>query len=204
LEEGIKLKGAPARIYCSRLELPRLLKNTGRLVGVEVGVYKAEFTEYFCREGLKIYGVDPWSDYPLEKRQERQDFLYEHAKRVVKDYPNCTFIRKTSIEAAKDFEDESLDFVYIDGNHCFMSIAEDLYTWTPKIKKGGIISGHDYAHTPNPRIDKSCLHVKFVVDAWIKCFDINNWYVIGGMRGGDYPDIPYARDVWKSFLWIKQ
>jgi len=203
LEEGIKLKGAPVRLYCSREELPKFLRNRGLTTGAEIGVYKAEFTESFCKEGLRIYGIDPWTaeNYPLEKRQTRQDFLYGHAQRVVAKYPNCTLIRKTSVEASKDFEDESLDFVYIDGNHNFMSIAEDLYVWTPKVKKGGVISGHDYAHTPNPKINQTCLHVKFVVDAWIKCFGINNWYVIGGMR--NKPD-QYKRDVWKSFMWIKE
>ena len=48
------------------------------------------------------------------------------------------------MDAVKDFKDESLDFVYIDANHGYESTKEDIREWSKKVKKGGIVSGHDY------------------------------------------------------------
>ncbi len=48
------------------------------------------------------------------------------------------------MDALEDFEDNSLDFVYIDGDHNFKHISEDIYEWTKKVRSGGIVSGHDY------------------------------------------------------------
>lgn len=200
LKEGLKFKGSPYRIKdCSRLDLPAFLAENGFKKGVEVGVYKAEFTEEFAKAGLEIYGVDPWMAQGYEgheHRQARQDFLYGHAQRVVGKYPNCKLIRKTSMEAVKDFADESLDFVYIDGNHGLKYVVEDLWEWSKKVRKGGIIAGHDWGHKPRTGLDSFCLHVTPGVEAWLKCNNITNWYIIGGVRK--------LGDRWKSFLWIKE
>jgi hypothetical protein len=60
-------------------------------------------------------------------------------------------LRTLSVEAAKQFEDNSLDFVYIDGNHMYYAVMEDLTVWFPKIKAGGILAGDDVEdiHTPH-------------------------------------------------------
>ena len=55
-----------------------------------------------------------------------------------------TPIRKSSLEAAKDFQDESCDVVYIDMEHTYEAVKEDIQAWLPKVKTGGYISGHDY------------------------------------------------------------
>jgi len=199
LEEALQIKGHPIRVKgFSRLDLPKWLKEHGFNKGVEVGVYKAEFTEKFAQEGLEIYGVDPWMAQGYEgheHQQKRQDFLYGHAQRVLAKYPNARLIRKTSVEGAKDFKNESLDFIYIDGNHGLKYVIEDLWEWSRKVRKGGIIAGHDWGHKPRKGLDSFCLHVTPAIDAWTKCMHINNWYVIGGTGNAD---------KWKSFLWVKQ
>jgi len=53
-------------------------------------------------------------------------------------------IRDLSVNAAKRFNDNSLDFIFIDACHDYECVKEDLHTWYPKLKKGGIIAGHDY------------------------------------------------------------
>lgn len=183
LTAGIKLQGKPAKILdCSRNELPEFFKQMNFKIGAEVGVYKGEFTEKFCKAGLKMYAIDPWHSYTgsgrTQKRQERQNFLYEHAKRVLAPYNDCTIIRKTSMDAVKDFKDRSLDFVYIDGDHCFKNIAEDIYEWTWKVKIGGVVSGHDYYCTI-PQAKNVVCHIGAVVDAYVKVFGIENFYVFG-------------------------
>ncbi len=49
------------------------------------------------------------------------------------------------MDALADFEDESLDFVYIDGNHAAPWVDDDIREWSKKVRKGGVVSGHDYA-----------------------------------------------------------
>ena len=60
---------------------------------------------------------------------------------LVKKFKNVEIIRKTSAEASKDFGDESLDFVYLDGDHSYEAVKADLEALYPKIKAGGYILG---------------------------------------------------------------
>lgn len=79
--------------------------------------------------------------------QEQHDQLY--LKTLVRLAPytmtaRCHVWRMSGNEAAQLLPDLSLDFVYIDARHDFESVYNDLLTWTPKVKPGGIIAGHDY------------------------------------------------------------
>ena len=183
LIDGIKqLKGRPAEIPDSlRNELPELFKQLGFKVGAEIGVYRGEFTEKFCKAGLQMSAIDPWMGYKgagrSETKQEMQDYNYECAKKLLSPY-NAQLIRKTSMEALKDFKDESLDFIYIDGDHRFPFIAEDIYHWYSKVKKGGIISGDDYFCT-SPVANNVLCHVKPVVNAFVETYDLTDFYIIG-------------------------
>ena len=61
-----------------------------------------------------------------------------------KDYDGrANLIRNFSNQAVNEFEDESLDFVFIDASHDFHSVNEDIYLWKNKVNKGGMVSGHD-------------------------------------------------------------
>jgi hypothetical protein len=102
------------------------------------------------------------------------------------------------MEAAEMFRDESLDFVYIDGNHQFKYVAEDLATWSSKLKKGGILAGHDYIYT-NPRTQAGICHVIYVVDAFTKAYKIGNWYLLGEKHAKEGE----KRDKFRSFMWMK-
>lgn len=166
----------------TRDELPQFFINKGFKVGAEIGVLRGEFTEKLCQAGLKIYAIDPWiADKNHLKEnpdyQKVRNALFKSAKNRLEPYA-CTIIRKTSMEAIEDFKDESLDFVYIDADHHFRYIAEDIVEWSEKVKKGGVVSGHDYHVTPK-------CQVPFVVDAYAKAFgkklfitEDDNWYFI--------------------------
>lgn len=206
--EGIKIKGTGVEIPdVGRRQLPRFFKDMGYKIGVEIGVQRGYFTRRLAREGLKVYGVDPWlayDDYRVNKRyQEKQDGIYVSAQENLKEFPNCTLIRKTSMEAVKDFENNSIDFVYIDGHHGFKYVTEDIFEWSKKVRKGGVISGHDYAYSKVKKNENQpyILQVKYVIDAYTKAFRIDNWWVLGRkhkLKEGE------RRDQYRSWMWIKE
>jgi hypothetical protein len=113
----------------------KMFGNTA-VEGVEVGVEEAvnaliTLTEW--DEILRFYLVEinPFCEKKIRERLE----TYEDKFRL---------ILKPSVEAAKDFKDYSLNFVYIDGDHRYESVKEDLIAWYPKVMIGGMISGHDF------------------------------------------------------------
>lgn len=179
--DAIKEKGNPFVIPdCGRDGLPKFFKEMGYKIGAEIGVYRGEFTEKFCKSGFEMYAIDPWLGFSGQGRTQQvqytQDSYYEQAKKVLIPFNNCHIIRKTSMDALEDFKDESLDFVYIDGDHNFRHASEDIYEWSKKVRKGGIVSGHDYFNTPSFARNVVC-NVGIVLDAYVKAFDIDNWYI---------------------------
>jgi Methyltransferase domain len=202
LIDALKEKGRPFEIPdCSRDDLPAFFVEMGYKTGAEVGVYKGEFSKKLCEAGLTLFAIDPWKiykDYNNPRGQSRLDAQYEHTKRLLSPYPKCTIIRKTSMEAVEDFEDESLDFVYIDANHEFRYIAEDISEWTKKVKKGGVVAGHDYFFVKSGT-GAQIWHVAYVVRAFVGAFDISNYYLLGSKdtKEGE------KRDKWRSWMFVK-
>jgi hypothetical protein len=203
IRDGVKkLKGRPVDIPgCGRDDLPEYFKEMGFKRGVEVGVFEGDYTEILAKSGLEIYGVDPWLDYEDyvygRRNQDKMDGRYEKTMKRLAPYPNVKIIRKMSMDAVKDFEDYSLDFVYIDGNHRFKFIAEDLCEWAPKLKMGGVLCGHDYAYFKHRFLGGGC-QVKEVVDAFALAFELDFWVlgrkqVIEGEK----------RDQYRSWMIIK-
>lgn len=204
LIDGIKQEGAPFFIPdCHRFELPEFFVELGYKTGVEIGVYKGAFTERLCKAGLRMYAVDPWKSFEGggrdQERQDRQDFLFGHAGRVLAPY-DCVLIRKTSMDALEEFPDESLDFVYIDGNHAFRYVAEDIAEWTTKVRKGGMIAGHDYFNTW-PGAKNLVCQVKAVVDAYVSVFEISPWWTFGEL---DLQKEPDRKERFLSWMWFKR
>ena len=182
-------KGSPYWIPdCFRDDLPELFKTLNFKVGAEIGVSLGYNLETYCKAGFKMYGIDQWEDYEDEKYRpinalRRQgivttsfDDVYKLAKERLDKYPKCTLIKKMSIDAANDFPDNSLDFVYIDGNHKYGYVAMDLMKWSHKVKKGGIIAGHDYYDVKGSRVNRG---VKHAIDGFMKTYEIDNFYILG-------------------------
>ena len=116
---------------------------------VEVGSLEGISTLLFAGCTEKVYSVD-YYDYkvPETGRIPEHDQMFKEAERMfisrTKNVGNIVKIRKKSVDAAKDFADGSLDAVYIDAEHDEDSVREDIRTWRPKLKRGGILSGHDF------------------------------------------------------------
>ena len=128
------------------------LKNID--IAVEVGVWRGEYSNLIANALLpkKFYGVDPYIQYEEYEDQPSAEYsdqasldrLYSAVDNFYKKLPNAELLRMTGNEAAEQFEDNSIDFVYIDGAHTYEFVNGDIKAWYPKIKSGGIISGHDY------------------------------------------------------------
>lgn len=127
-----------------------IFKNAGvNLIGVEVGVDKGKNIKYLldnCPNIRKIYGIDPWTEYPaLDQGNCNKNYL--KALLNLRSYfldDNAEILKTHSLKAVKKFRDGSLDFAYIDGDHRYLQVVMDLNAWYPKVKPGGIFSGHDY------------------------------------------------------------
>lgn len=148
METGIKSKPTINR---TREEvLVEMLNAKESKVGVEIGVFKGEFSKNLLSGwGGRLYMVDPWralgSDYIDSSNHKHHSSIFQDAMNSIEGYENrAIMIRALSEEAVDLFEDNSLDFVYVDGNHGYSHVKQDLELWWPKLKSGGIMSGHDY------------------------------------------------------------
>ena len=119
---------------------------TSDMVMVEVGSCAAVSSHLFANKVKHIYCVDLWKAYSEidEGHIKECERLFNN---FLKRYTNVTKIKKSSVEASRDYGDHTLNFVYIDANHAYESVTEDITTWLPKIKLNGMIAGHDYHHS---------------------------------------------------------
>lgn len=179
-----------------RREIPFLLNSLKIFgVGVEIGVKEGKFSEEVLLKwkGLKLISIDPWltedSSRYVDKANVSQDlhnnFYRETLERLKPFGDRSEVLRKTSLEGASCFLDYHLDFCYIDARHDYSSVLEDLKVWYPKVKIGGVISGHDYV---DGMIDGSEFGVKKAVNeffnskkqrVYFTCErDFPSWFVI--------------------------
>ncbi|MBI2593026.1 class I SAM-dependent methyltransferase [Candidatus Daviesbacteria bacterium] len=177
--------------------------------GAEIGVNVGHYSEILCKANpnLHLYSIDPWkiSSYgpdvvPAEvgivKNQEAFEANRKEAEKRLSAY-NCTIIQKDSLTAAKDFADNSLDFVYIDANHEFLNIAQDLHTWKKKVRLGGILSGDDYENFNYTKKN----HVKQVVQVYMPSYNMLPCFILGSRKGKERGEF---RDRIRSWFWVKR
>lgn len=132
-------------------------------VGVEVGVFTGEMSRRLLRrQDLTLHMVDSWIQHSPESEYGKTDY---HGKLDEGDQERCfqntvavtnfageraKIIRKDSLAAADEFDDESLDFVFLDADHTYDAIKKDIEAWSKKVKKNCIFGGHDYDHPLHP------------------------------------------------------
>ena len=154
-----------------RRSLPRMLRDMRCRSGVEVGTHRGESAEFWLKNSpqLHLTCIDPYIAYNARHSQDEQDAVYAEALERLKPY-NAEIIRETSLDAVDSFEDKSLDFVYIDGDHEFDPVMQDLICWAQKVRGGGVVMLHDY-----------CVMwrggVMAAVDAYTKSHRVDPWYV---------------------------
>ena len=135
----------------NRVQLPHLLNTLNYSSGIELGVFKGEFSKVILNNWSgTLYLIDVWRPLPVEEyddvsNNQYHSNAYSNVIENIKGYENRAFmLRMNSIDVIELFRDQTLDFIYIDANHTYESAKEDIQLWYPKIKVGGMISGHDY------------------------------------------------------------
>jgi hypothetical protein len=140
LEELIELKG---------------FKKTCE-VGCLQGKMSARILEIPCVE--KHILVDPWKPYNeigqensddkrlLKYDQNEWDRIYTCCCNTMQKYDDrAIIIRDTSVNAAAEVCNFSLDCVILDADHTRKSYASDVVAWVPKIRYNGFFVSHDYS-----------------------------------------------------------
>ncbi len=135
----------------NRLELARYFAQLGFTSGAEIGVAEGRYSQVLCQNipDLKLIAVDSWDNYRTIRRAVGSSKTGEELTKERLLPFKAIIIKKTSMDAVKDITDESLDFVYIDADHSYQAIKDDIREWSKKVRKGGIVSGHDYYIFPN-------------------------------------------------------
>ena len=187
------LNNSPMHIKdVGRRGLAKLFNELGYKIGAEVEVYGGEYSSVLCKQisGLTLFCIDSWKAYngyeDMGNNQKKMDFSLSEAIRRTQMF-DCRLKKMLSTEAVKEFDDNSLDFVYIDANHDFEHCTEDISNWSKKVKRGGIVSGHDFISCNKPDL---VIHCKDVVEGWTKAKGISPWFVFDG-------------DKSPSWCWIK-
>lgn len=99
-------------------------------------------------KNIQIHCIDHWKGSPEHHETysvEFLDSLFSEFKKNIEPVKSLIQIhRMESIEASELFENNSLQFVYIDANHSYESVVQDILSWMPKVRTGGFIGGDDF------------------------------------------------------------
>lgn len=203
-----KFHFTPANLERMPVEIPNygrdnmadLFFELGFNKGVEVGVRNGGYSETLMKANpnLELWGIDPFEPHHGYRDHTRKSTFQAFEKEAhdkLDKYPKYHFIRDYSDSASEGFEDNSLDFVYIDGDHSFYNATQDIELWSKKVRSGGIISGDDYfKHRGEARI-----HVYQVVNGYTDAWHIKPWFVVGSNAVVEGE----IRDHGRSWFWVK-
>lgn len=179
----------PHRLEISRFgDFLKILRNAGYKTGAEIGVDRGRMSRAICKAilGVKLLCVDPWtaySDYHDIESQAQMDENEQVARARLAPY-DCEIIKASSLPASNKFSRAELDFVWIDGNHTFDYVIQDIIAWEKVVRPGGIVAGHDY----NARLDFGVIEA---VDAYTLAHKIDPWFLM-------------TKDFGKGWFWVKR
>lgn len=173
----------------NRNDLAKLFAELGFTRGAEIGVAEGRFSEVLLQANPQcelLLLVDPWHRYsenPQNKSVEKHEFSYNETLRRTKDYPCVQIVKDYSMNAARDVNHGSLDWVYIDGQHQFDFCMQDLIEWSKRVRSGGIVSGDDYYELDRKRWGAGPVEA---VQAYTKAHGIALWFTCDAPNSYDY------------------
>lgn len=122
--------------------------------GVEIGVFRGQFSYHLLDtwECERLTSVDPWKEFASDDyvdvcnlaQDKHERNFQETLTRLSSFGERSRVLRSTSLEGAEDFGERTLDFVYLDAQHHYEAVREDIRAWYPKLRRGGVLGGHDY------------------------------------------------------------
>tara|TARA_A100001011_G_C14303001_1_gene841716 strand:+ start:584 stop:1192 length:609 start_codon:yes stop_codon:yes gene_type:complete len=147
-------------------------------VGAEIGVKEGDFSKILLSgwHGCKLYLIDPWENqdkniYDEDIHDHESD--YHKTQYNLRDFSGrYEIIRQYSNDAHSHFAKNSLDFIYVDGNHSYEGVKSDLELFYPKLKYGGVMMGDDYHAHDIEKLFGFNFGVKKAVDEF--CLEIKN------------------------------
>ena len=141
----------------------KMLKQTPQtketFCGAEIGVAKGELAEALLRyyPALHLTLVDRWEPakesetYYMSGDGYATDTAETHERNYNLAFWNTQFARDRRLMVREDMikgtafvPDGSLDFIFLDADHTTEGTLQALNAWVPKVKQGGVISGHDW------------------------------------------------------------
>lgn len=131
-----------------------LVKKSSFLPIVEVGVYAGKSLIYLVdrleQSGLNnvVIGVDTYNYFSIET-------VKENFRKCEVSLSNIIFLPIKSPEACRCFGDKEVGSVYIDGDHSYAAVRDDLSNWYDKVYSGGILAGHDYFDKDYPGVKQA-------------------------------------------------
>lgn len=196
----VKIKGF------GRNDLAKLFAELNFNRGVEIGTERGKYAWQLCtaNPNLKLYCIDPWKHYDDARgykddtNQGTHNNNYEDAQKRLSGF-DCTLFKSTSMNKVHYFEDGSLDFVYIDGNHRLEYVIDDLYEWTKKVKIGGIVAGHDYIKLRGQHYS----HVPYALEAYLQSYPSGVLFLLDQKKGINNEEDKRLDRV-RSWFFIKQ
>lgn len=156
-------------------------------IGAEIGVAGGQHIKNIMQDTKieKMYGIDPYISetwdmhdfFSVDLEYGGFDGLYNEVFEMLSVYGDrVELIRKKSIDAALDFEDKSLDFVFIDAAHDYENCYADIVYWHNKVRDGGYVMGHDWEHGACPGVQKAV--VEYYGDSVIGISEpVHVWYI---------------------------
>jgi hypothetical protein len=137
-------------------------------IGAEIGVAGGQHIKTLMENTNieKIYGIDPYITnswdmheiFSVDSEYGSFDELYVEVHDMLSQFGDrVELVRKKSTEAAPDFQDGSLDFVFIDAIHDYENCFNDISFWHHRVRAGGYVMGHDWDHGNFPGVQKAVL-----------------------------------------------
>lgn len=153
---------------------------------IEVGTFKGEnaISIINCLKINKGYLIDLWGEYPeyIGMFGEEKNFnrIYYKVINLFKPYKNISIIKNKSEEALKNFKNNTIDLIYIDANHEYSYVKQDIELSWPLLNNGGILAGHDINNASHESIEGVLKAVlEFVNKHNLKLYiDKEDWWVV--------------------------
>lgn len=165
----------------SNQDIPNLLKGRKNLIGLEIGVERG-YSAYHVLKNCnftKLYLIDPYLPYADSDSSHYCDRICQinnknHCLNLLKEFKNFELIEENSDNAFNLILDESLDYIFIDGLHTYEQCSKDIKNYYPKLKKGGLFSGHDFNYCEG--VNKSVNEFAKLIEKNILLCNNDVWY----------------------------